>query len=310
MIEEGASSGPPLAFAVPPSAIDAMEASHVLIANFRSILIRLPGSADPGTAATRAPAAAIARWLREYQGAYFKANHVLNGSRAHELRGRTLSFAGDGHLSYPEDVRAMAEPALAAGMSLSFTITLDAMTSQGHELAQLREQLPSLALAIDCSALDAPRPAEVLQQARAALHDHIGRGGEVCLTGRLSTLRTAGVLAGEAGNSTYVQIQGPLRHGLRPAHRPHDFAPCHSFFALTIDEQGDVYPCSGMLGHRPARLGSVHEPFSETLQALADHGARIESLARHGPRIDAPDVAYPTDLCALHRGAVSELSQL
>lgn len=286
------------------------DTAQVLLGNFRSMVIQLRRRADAGALPARAPAVAIARWMREYQCAYFEANRVLHDGRPHELRGRVLTFAGDGHLLFPDDVSVMAEHALVAGMTPNLGVTLEALATCQRELASLRERFPSIALTVDCTPLQTPRTPDALHQVGAALDDHVGRGGELRLVGDLATLRATGLLSREAANRVFIQIQAPSLHGVRFVHRRHDFAPCREHFALNIDEQGDVYPCLGMIGHLPARFGSVHEPFDRILQTLSACGSRVESLGRHGPRFDAHDAVYPTDLCALHRAVVSEIGQL
>lgn len=295
-----------------PAAQGLLPAQRQLIANFRSMAVSLKGpeaAVDAG-APRRLPAAVIARWLKEYQVALFAANHALHGDRPHALRARTLTFAGDAHLAFPDDVLVMAKPALDAGMSVLLGVTLDAISTHAGALASLREALPALSLTVDFSAVDGSGRPEERERLRAALEKHIGAGGEIYLSGELASLRATGLLEREAGNRTFMQIHAPSLHGLRPAHRRHDFAPCGPFFALHVDEAGDVYPCAGMAGHRPARLGSVHQPFDQVLQSLAACEAQIESLAHRGPRIADEHASYPADLCALHRRAVGELTQL
>ena len=81
-------------------------------------------------------------------------------------------------------------------------------------------------------------------------------------------------------------------------------------FAWFIDPRGDIYPCAGMVGHKPARFGSIHEPFARMVDALAYTERSIDTLSRRGPRIPEEVAHFPADLCALHRQSVHGIASL
>jgi hypothetical protein len=93
-------------------------------------------------------------------------------------------------------------------------------------------------------------------------------------------------------------------------HRLHRVAPCSDYLGWHVDAAGDVFPCIGMTGHAPARLGNIARPFAEVLQALAGTRDALVSLAERGPALPSAPSSVPFDLCALHRDAVTDLAAI
>jgi hypothetical protein len=271
-----------------------------LVANFRSVSVL--SAEDPGPDRLGPPARALARWLEEYHLAYVEANEALNGGLLHALQGRTLTLVGNHLLAATEDVVTMAETAMRCGMATTLAVSVTAMAAHPHALSALRGAVP-LQFRIDCSGLDTQSSPQALAACRATLAAHVEGGGNVALVGDVATIRATGLLADELFNKNFLAITPRPHLETRHMNRPHAFAPCRDFIAWFIDAAGDLYPCAGMLGHVPARFGSIHEPFSRLIDPLARSEARVDHLARSGPRLDDRS-RFPADLCALHRVAV------
>lgn len=283
------------------------DARRNLVANFRSVSVQ--SAADPGPDRLGPPARALARWLEEYHAAYVEANEAVNGGLLHLLQGRTLTLVGDHLLTVAEDVVTMAEAALRCGMSTTLAVSVVAMAAQPHAVAALRTAVP-LQFRIDCMGLGAPASPEALALCRATLAAHVEAGGNVALIGDIATIRATGLFAEELFNKTFLTIAPRPRAETRHMNRAHAFAPCRDFIAWFVDAAGDIYPCAGMLGHAPARFGSIHEPFSRLADALAYTELSIDGLARRGPPIAADPANFPADLCALHRLSVHGIATL
>jgi hypothetical protein len=297
-----------------PSRIDAnrpmdaaADARRNLVANFRSVNVQ--GAADPGPDRLGPPARVLTRWLDEYHAAYVDANLCESGGSLHVMQGRTLTLAGDHLLGATEDVAAMVRAALRGGMSTTLAVTVTAMAAQAHAVAALRGAVP-LQYRIDCTELGPQSSPQALAACRATLTAHVEAGGNVSLVGDVATLRAAGLLADELFNRNFLTITPHPHPETRRMNRPHALAPCRDYIAWYIDEAGDIYPCAGMLGHAPARFGSLHEPFSRLIDALAYSAVSIDSLSRRGPRIADDQARFPADLCALHRLSVHGIATL
>jgi len=284
-----------------------VDARRNLVANFRSVSVL--SAADPGPDRLTPPARVLARWLEEYHLAYVEANEAVNGGLFHALQGRTLMLVGDHLLSTTEDVATMAEAAARCGMSTTLAVSVTAMAAHPHALAALRAAVP-LQFRIDCTGLDAQASPQALAACRATLASHVEAGGNVALMGDVATFRATGLLADELFTRTFLAIAPRPHPETRHMNRPHALAPCRDFIAWFVDAAGDLYPCAGMLGHVPARFGSVHEPFSRLADALAYSEASIDALARRGPRIAVDPSYFPADLCALHRLSVHGIATL
>jgi hypothetical protein len=295
----------PLAPAWPSNAPP--DARRNLVANFRSVNVQI--ESDPGPDRLGPPARILTRWLEEYQAAYLEANDAENGGELHLLQARTLTLAGDPLLTATEDVATMARAALRCGMSTTLAVSVAAMAAHAHAIAALREAVP-LQYRIDCTALRPQSSPQALAACRATLTAHVEAGGNVALIGEIAALRAMGLLADDLFNQSFVTITPRPHPETRHMNRPHALAPCRDFIAWFIDAAGDIYPCAGMVGHAAARFGSVHEPFSRLIDALAYSAVSIDSLARRGPRIADDQARFPADLCALHRLSVHGIATL
>lgn len=283
------------------------DARRNLVANFRSVSVQ--GAPDPGQDRLGPPAKALARWLDEYHAAYVEANEEENGGSLHLLHARTLTLAGDHLLGATEDVVTMVRAAMRGGMSTTLAVSVSAMAAHPHALAALRDAVP-LQYRIDCTSLGPQSSPQALAACRATLSAHVEAGGNVSLIGEVATIRATGLLADELFNRNFLTITPRPHPGTRHMNRPHALAPCRDYIAWFIDAAGDVYPCAGMLGHAPARFGSIHEPFSRLIDALAYSAVTIDSLSRRGPRIADDHARFPADLCALHRLSVHGIATL
>jgi hypothetical protein len=251
----------------------------------------------------------LVRWLDEYHAAYVVANEAENGGSLHALQARTLTLGGDHLLACTEDVVTMAQAALRGGMSTTLAVSVAAMAAQPHAVAALRAAVP-LQYRIDCTGLDVQSSAQALAACRATLSAHVEAGGNVSLIGDVATIRATGLLADELFNRNFLTITPRPHTGTRHMNRPHALAPCRDYIAWFVDAAGDVYPCAGMVGHAPARFGSIREPFSRLIDALAYSVVSIDSLSRRGPRIADDQARFPADLCALHRLSVHGIATL
>jgi hypothetical protein len=284
------------------------DARRNLTANFRSVVVT--AALDPGSGRLDPPANVLARWLDEYHRAYVEANDEIHDGRLHLLQGRGLTIEGDRLLTSIEDIVILARAAMRGGMSTTIGVPVTALAAYAHAVAALRDALPSLQYRIDCSCLNSRSSATALAACHAALAAHVRAGGNVTLVGDVAPLRATGLLADELFNQTFISISPRRDDGVRPMRRAHRFAPCRDYIAWFIDARGEIYPCAGMLGHPPARFGSIHEPFARLVDALAYSERGIEALSRRGPRIADETLKFPADLCALHRQAVHGIASL
>jgi hypothetical protein len=287
--------------------IPVVGAHRNLVANFRSVSVL--GVEDPGPDRLGPPARVLARWLEEYHLAFVEANEALNGGLLHALQGRTLTLVGDHLLATTEDVVTMTEAATRCGMSTTLAVSVIAMAAYPHALAALREAV-LLQFRIDCTSLDAQASPQALAACRGTLAAHVEAGGNVALVGDVATIRATGLLTDELFNKNFLAITPRPHPETRRMNRAHALAPCRDFIAWFVDAAGDLYPCAGMLGHLPARFGSIHEPFSRLADPLARSEASIGSLARRGPRIADDPSRFPADLCELHRLSVHGIGTL
>jgi hypothetical protein len=285
-----------------------VDARRNLATHFRSVHVST--GVDQGPERIGPPAHVLARWLEEYHAAYVEANEAEHGGRLHLLRGRMLTLVGDHLLTTATDVATLAEAALRCGMSTTLAVSITAMAAHAHALVALREAMPGLQYRIDCTGVGVHASEQALAACRATLAAHVLAGGNVSLIGDVGPLRATGILADDLFNQTFVSITPVPEHETRHMNRAHAFAPCRDFIAWYVDAAGDLYPCAGLLGHAPARFGSVHEPFTRLVDALAYSEVGIDALARRGPRLPEEPARFPADLCALHRRVVHGIATL
>jgi hypothetical protein len=294
--------------------ISITDARRNLATHFRSVHVsmRRPDGTPDGTAGLQPSVSELVRWLHEYQLAFVDA-HGDAGYALHGLHGRSLTLEGEGLLEATEDIALLAETAARCGLTTTLAVAVSALAALPHAIAALRAAAPALGYRIDCGTLHAQASEQALKACRSALAEHVSHGGNLSMAGDVAALRATGMFAEELFNETFLTLHARPFPGVRHQQKPRQFSPCRDYIAWFVDAAGDIYPCAGLAGHAPARLGSIHDSFSNLLDALAYTAPRIDELSRCGPRVavnGSEASEFPADLCALHRRSVHGISSI
>jgi hypothetical protein len=285
-------------------------AQRSFVDNLRRIAVLAQVDASSGAPALRPLAGDLLRWIGEYNEAFVQANERWCGGRLHAFHQRQLTLAGRDLLGVPDDVLRIGRRLPEIGISLALSVPIDAMTRYPLVLPMLRSELRGLYVQIDCSAAQDDEPSALSEAERQALTTHVDSGGSADLVSTIADLRRLGLAEHEGFNRVGFSVARPRGEGIRPMHRLHRVAPCSDYLGWHVDAAGDVFPCIGMTGHAPARLGNIARPFAEVLQALAGTRDALVSLAERGPALPSAPSSVPFDLCALHRDAVTDLAAI
>ena len=296
--------------AAPPApgldAASLRRAQEHLLLHFRSVTVLC---APDGAGGIAPSFDVLARWLEEYQQAFVAANAAIHANRPHAFLHRRLTLVAGDRLVATPSLERLGEVARGCGMLPVALLPLRALLDEPDATTRLRAAVPTLQLQLDCRVLSEPLPDEDRRRCVAALVALAEANGELTLVGDIATLRAEGLLEREAFNRTgLTMMRSP--DGLRPQHRLHASMPCRDFFAWHVDGAGDLFPCAGLSGHAPARLGSIARPFDALLPALGESWPALDAVGLRGPRLELPPQAGPFDLCALHREAVTRLSAI
>jgi hypothetical protein len=259
----------------------------------------------------------LLRWIGEYHEAFVQANQRRYGGRLHSFHHRQLTVAGCGLLAAPGDILRLGRPLLEIGLSLAISVPAEDMARYPLALPTLRSELPGLYVQIEChsrqvdpAAGEADAGDGLSPETRRALTSHVDSGGGLNLVSSIAELRHAGLSEHEGFNRVGFSVSRPSVQGTRPMYRLHRVAPCSDYMGWHIDAAGDVFPCVGMIGHAPARLGNISAPFMEVLQALASTPDAMAGHAERGPTGLEPPASGRFDLCSLHREAVTQLAAI
>jgi hypothetical protein len=258
----------------------------------------------------------LLRWLGEYHQVFVQANQRWYGGRLHSFHHRQLTLAGCHLLAVPGEILRIGRRLLDIGLSLAISVPAEDMARYPLVLPTLRSELPGLYVQIECQSaqaeagLEDEATSELSPEARRALTSHVDSGGSLNLVSSIAGLRDAGLSQHEGFNRVGFSVARPAARGTRPMSRLHRVAPCSDYMGWHVDAAGDVFPCIGMVGHAPARLGNIAGRFADLLEALATTRDAMTGLAERGPTsLEAP-ASGRFDLCALHRDAVVSLAAI
>ncbi|HEX7687658.1 MAG TPA: hypothetical protein VF453_08125 [Burkholderiaceae bacterium] len=273
---------------------------------------------------------ALLRWVAEYNAAFVQANERWCAGRLHSFHHRQVTLAGRHLFLAPDDILRIGRYLQKIGVSLAVSVPIQEMSRYPLVLPTLRSELPGLYVQIECAEASAGVDADVdaattaaaaaepqpeakrglSSESRRALEAHVDSGGSVNLLSSIAELRHAGLAQHEGLNRAGFSVARPAPRGTRPMHRIHRVSPCSDYLGWHVDAAGDIFPCIGMVGHAPARLGNIAGRFVDALHALAGTRDAMVGLAERGPDFLAPPASVPFDLCALHRDAVTDLESI
>ena len=275
---------------------------------------------------------ALLRWIAEYNTAFIQANERWCGGRLHSFHHRQLTLAGRHLFLAPDDILRIGRFLQKIGISLAVSVSVRQMSRYPLVLPTLRSELPGLYVQIECAGASVDSDTNVEAEAEAqgeaeaeaeaeaehglsadsrrVLEAHVDSGGSVNLLSSIAELRHAGLAEHEGFNRAGFSVARPAPRGTRPMHRIHRVSPCSDYLGWHVDAAGDIFPCIGMVGHAPARLGNIADGFVDALHALAATRDAMVVLAERGPDFLAQPTSVPFDLCALHRDAVTDLGSI
>lgn len=83
---------------------------------------------------------------------------------------------------------------------------------------------------------------------------------------------------------------------------------CVPNFILSIDENGNIFPCTGVVGVKSATLGTIYDDFSDTAFVRKNILLDLDALAKSGPDINTPQNLEKITIsdrlpkmCSIHR---------
>lgn len=255
---------------------------------FKSATVLLTAQGPAPAVSDRDHVRAVRDWLTDYNAWYRSADGAAwpPALRVRLLYYRELGAVGP--VSYLNALCGLS--ALGPRLGMAFAYTFDAADFARHEDAA-RHLGAQRGLAIASIRIGGGAPLAVSARLEDFVLYLIDRGVTVCLVAPVDRLRAFGLLEHPVISSTVLRVvpTGATAPGdvAPPPSRACPPLPCSGLFRLYISRSGEVFPCAGLVDVSAASLGSVYEPFAESVLAGRPTGLDLAALARHGPALES-----------------------
>ena len=280
---------------------DLMRGTHPAVQWFKSAGLFLELVGDD----FRVPAAVLCDWVNRYDDWYRSS---VGGDRSLGLSltyHRELAIVGEAPLALADRLLQVAASCKGRGIGFSVTLQLDRALAQRDAVEQLIGSGLLSSVGYFAPEDDDSDPAQV----RDLIEHSLRAGVLVGLIGPVAYFYNLGILDSPHYNAASTTIHPRTLAALaQPVHRS-PVQPCFSRFRVYIDELGDLYPCLGLMGVDAARLGSVFQPFPQTVLGGNATVLDLPRLATAGPDLTGMDRTLPTEtglpwICERHRERV------
>ena len=234
---------------------------------------------------------ALEEWLTAYNAWYVSAGGAgwPPGLRFRLLYYRDLSATAS--LAQADALCRLAALGLKLGMGFSYVFDA-AEFAENEDAARRVATQPGLAIAL--IRVGSTTPLAVAGRLKDFVLSLIERRAHISFTARMDRLKALRLLDDPviAGSVLRIIPYGDTPSGEAPSNNPP--LPCARYFRLNIARSGEVFPCAGLVDVPGASLGSVYEPFADSVLAGRAWGLDLAALCRNGPALDsAPLVQSP-----------------
>lgn len=260
----------------PSDVVSFVTGRRPLLGSFRSVV--LVPALTPSAAGLMPESERLGRWLALWDRWFMDALHHARGGVAahrHLLYDRAVALKLPAMPVSMVAIETVGEAcrALALGFELSVPVATDADLEQVTATAE-RMPMQRLTLRLPADGR-APSPDRWVTALEA-----------LC---RRSVLEIAGPMARvrELGTSASATLAATTHVYLPPATSdappPVDGAGCGLRFAVHVAADGWLYPCRGLVGLPPARLGHVDDDIADTVLGGRPYALDLARLAAAGP---------------------------
>ena len=255
---------------------------------FKSATVLLRASGPSPAMSDRDHLRAVRDWLTDYNAWYRFAGGAKwpPALRMRLLYHRELWAVGD--IANLEALRSLS--VLGPRLGMAFAYTFDAADFARHE-DTARQLGAQRGLAIASIRIGGDAPLALSARLEDFVLFLIGRGVNVSFVGPVDRLRAFRLLENPLISSTVVRVVPTGANARSGAQAPPSPAgppvPCSGLFRLYVSRSGGVFPCAGLVDVRAASLGSVYEPFADSVLAGRPTGLDLAALARRGPALES-----------------------
>ncbi len=242
-------------------------------------------------------------WIPRFDAWYRDSTGISQGRNLHLLYGRECRLAVDSLAGLEKRLFAIACAARKRGFITNLELDLWDLLEVGDTLIDTFQAERGFSLTLDCRKPNRPTGTEsgllrTLEAAAEATSMLTLRGDPLWWlekgVGRSQTLggKVFRVVPDSGGS-----ITGPSERHI---------SACDRRLQMTIDENGEIFPCVGLIGFQQFRLGSIHEELPKASPDFQELLGEVEKLGIQGPAVP-PDLTVVTKepgfpvVCCIHR---------
>ena len=281
------------------SVIDTASGCFPAVQWFRSIVVFL---GEPNSRHL----SSLTRWVREYDFWYRCSTGVAFGYRLRLMYHREISVIGH-FLPDIEPLYQLSTLARRLGMGLSYSFRAEDTLEHQEVLRRLAEMPGLTSVGVVVSRATPNTIAPFLEQSAVYF---LRCGVQLGVVAPIDKLKELKLLENPFVSSANVTIYPPNESSKTGRYVvPSTPVPCSNLFRIHITAVGEVYPCLGLVNVAEACLGSVYEPFSESVFCSRPTQLDFVSLALEGPRL-RPESLKPRKASGLPASCEHHRAQL
>ncbi len=255
-----------------------------------------------------APPPALLHWLPRWDAHIKHHLGILDGENLHALYGRALTLLAPSLRPCDDTLSALGPLARELGLSVAVNLSLaEALSPEFDTLALLSRSMVGTVYLDARQAPPSVPSADVLHLVRNLRSS----GVNPALVGPVARWQAFGLLDEPFLNAGTVHfapagraaLSSLLASGPSPFEIRNSFDPCKERFAVFVAPDGNLYPCHGLVGVHPFRIGSLDADLP--LHITPYQQDLLTSWAAAGPGCVGcvepdPDSPLPL-LCELHK---------
>ncbi|MBI4891786.1 MAG: hypothetical protein HY821_14265 [Acidobacteria bacterium] len=209
-----------------------------------------------------APPAALLAWLPRWDALVKQNLGILDGENLHALYGRALTLLAPALRPCAAELSALGPLARELGLSVAVNLSLaEALSPDFDTLALLARAMVGTVYLDARQAPPSTPSADVLHLVRALR----SAGVNPALVGPVARWNSFGLLDEPFLNAGTVHfapagraaLSSLLASGPSPFEIRNSFDPCKERLAVFVAPDGGLYPCHGLVGVEPFRIGSL-----------------------------------------------------
>jgi radical SAM protein with 4Fe4S-binding SPASM domain len=226
----------------------------------------------------------LVAWIEDFNEWTKERLGINQGRSLSSLYNREISLMGQGLLTLPDRLKAVAVKAIKLGYAFSITVDILELYRNFEVIKQLADFSYLSSLGVMITSLEQVQRISTLE---SFVTEVINLKRPLGLIGTRAVMRESGLLDVEAMNGTDITFYSSAdsKGDTALIVPPNPLLPCANRFRLYVDYDGYIYPCLGLLGLTGYALGNVQNQLWKTVLNNRSYPLDFMILMTNGPTL-------------------------